>query len=51
MSLELEHHYLNKSDSTLESKFTFPVDPEMAVSSLTVITEDRELEAKILEKD
>ena len=49
--IALIHEYKNTSKDTIETKFTFAVDPEMAVAGLTVITEERELKAKILPKE
>lgn len=49
--LDLEHEYTNTSKDVLETKFTFPVDPDMAVCSLTIVTEEKELQAKIMKKE
>ena len=49
--IALTHEYKNATKDTLETKFTFAVDPEMAVAGLTVITEEKELKAKILAKE
>ena len=49
--LNLVHEYMNKRDDTIECRFTFPVHKEMAVCSLTIVTDGREMEAKIVPKE
>ena len=46
--IALTHQYKNATNQTIETKFTFPIDPEIAVAALTIITEERELKAKIV---
>lgn len=49
--IELQHDYANKSDQTLETSFEFPVSPDCAVTSLVIVTKDKEIEAKIVARE
>ena len=46
--IALTHQYKNTGKDILKTRFTFPVDPDMAVAGLTVTTPEKELIATIL---
>ncbi len=49
--VELEHVYRNTSEQNFETSFRFPIGKKCAVTKLVVVTEDQELEAKIVGRE
>ena len=47
-SLEVSHDYQNQSDSALEASVEQALPPDCAVTELVVISEDKEIRAKIV---
>ena len=50
-SLEVSHDYQNQTDSALEASVEQALPPDCAVTELVVISEDKEIRAKIVDKE
>ena len=46
----ISHRYKNISENALETQFSFPVNEDMAISRLVVVSDGVEYEAKIVDK-